>query len=174
MSADGTRLYNIFFFSDPVAYQLNAAVDRDIAAERKPLAITAVNESIATSISRYLPPPLRKQLEGKPQRPGTIRLPSGLEMVGSNGQEKLEGSRGERRFSALNPHGSIDFFLPSAGPSEYIDMITSHASYWTDASFAAFLVAEIFSTRLDLMRTGLGLAESVGALSLGPVDVQQS
>jgi hypothetical protein len=38
-------------------------------------------------------------------------------------------------------------------------MITAHASYWTDPSFAAFLLAEIFSTRLDLMRTGMGLAE---------------
>lgn len=37
-------------------------------------------------------------------------------------------------------------------------MITSHASYWADASFAAFLLTETFSTRLDLMRTGLGLA----------------
>lgn len=42
-----------------------------------------------------------------------------------------------------------------------IDMITAHASYWTDPSFAAFLLAETFSTRLDLVRTGLGLAEQI-------------
>jgi hypothetical protein len=41
------------------------------------------------------------------------------------------------------------------------DMITSHASYWTDPSFASFLIAETFSTRLDLLRTGLGLAEDI-------------
>jgi hypothetical protein len=97
-------------------------------------------------------------------------------MSGPSGEERLEGSRGERRFSALNPHGNIDFYLPSAGVSEYLgeqppayrgtradaaDMITAHASYWSDASFAAFLLAEIFSTRLDLMRTGMGLAEQV-------------
>ena len=40
-------------------------------------------------------------------------------------------------------------------------MITAHASYWTDASFAAFLLAEIFSTRLDMMRTGMGLAQQM-------------
>jgi len=40
-------------------------------------------------------------------------------------------------------------------------MITAHASYWTDASFAAFLLAEIFSTRLDVMRTGMGLAQQI-------------
>lgn len=38
------------------------------------------------------------------------------------------------------------------------DMLTAHLSYWTDSSFAAFLLTEIFSTRLDIMRTGMGLA----------------
>ena len=79
-------------------------------------------------------------------------------MRGPSGEERLEGSRAERRFSALNPHGNIDFYLPSAGVSEYLDMITAHASYWSDASFAAFLLTEIFSTRMDLLRTGMGLA----------------
>lgn len=40
-------------------------------------------------------------------------------------------------------------------------MITSHASYWSDASFAAFLLAETFSTRLDQIRTGMGLAQKL-------------
>jgi hypothetical protein len=110
----------VFFYTDPVAYQLNAAVDRQLATSRKPLAITSVTSSITSSISRYLPTALRKQIEGKPQRPGAIRLPSGLEMLGPNGEERLEGSRGERRFSALNPHGNVDFFLPTSGPSEYL------------------------------------------------------
>lgn len=102
-------------------------------------------------------------------------------MAGPDGEEKLQGSRGERRFSALNPHGNVDFFLPSAGVNEYLgeislklkhpenrtfasnkintsDMLTAHLSYWTDSSFAAFLLTEIFSTRLDIMRTGMGLA----------------
>lgn len=150
-------LYNIFYFTDPVAYQLNAAIDRELAKTRKPLAITPVNGTIASSLSHYLPASLRQQLEGKPHRPGAIRLPSGLEMLGPNGREQLEGSRAERRGSALNPHGSVDFFLPS-GPSEYLDMVTAHANYWSDPSFAAFIVTEVFSERLDRLRTGLGLA----------------
>ena len=40
-------------------------------------------------------------------------------------------------------------------------MITAHASYWSDPSFAAFILAETFSTRLDLVRTGMGLADQV-------------
>lgn len=35
-----------------------------------------------------------------------------------------ETDRGRRRFAALNPHGTLDFYLPSEGFSEYIDMVT--------------------------------------------------
>lgn len=41
-------------------------------------------------------------------------------MSGPEGEERLQGSRGERRFSALNPHGNVDFVLPSGGVSEYL------------------------------------------------------
>jgi hypothetical protein len=41
-------------------------------------------------------------------------------MAGPEGEERLQGSRGERRFSALNPHGNVDFELPSGGVSEYL------------------------------------------------------
>ncbi|OXC69532.1 hypothetical protein AYX13_01699 [Cryptococcus neoformans] len=161
-------LYNVFYHTDPIAYQLNAAVDSQLASQRPPLAIMSmtapfyapVADSIS-SISRYIPAILgggggNDIRSGN--RPGFFRLPSGIEMTGPNGEEKLQGSRGERRFSALNPHGNVDFFLPSAGVNEYLDMLTAHLSYWTDSSFAAFLLTEIFSTRLDLMRTGMGLA----------------
>jgi hypothetical protein len=119
-------LYNVFYLSDPVAYRLNATVDSRLASSRPPLAINLVIMTVPTSISRYLPPPLRKQLEEKSARQGTIRLPSGLEMSGPNGEEQLKGSRGECRFSALNPHGNIDFYLPSSGPSEYLGGSTYH------------------------------------------------
>jgi len=161
-------LYNIFYYTDPVAYQINAAVDVKLAKKRPPLAITsvtapfyaAVTDSFGT-IARYLPAYLGGGGSGdkKPQRPGAIRLPSGIEMTGPSGEERLEGSRGERRFSALNPHGNVDFYLPSGGVSDYLDMVTAHASYWADPSFAAFLLAETFSTRLDVLRTGMGLAQ---------------
>jgi hypothetical protein len=190
MSIDS--LYNVFYPTDPIAYMLNAAVDSKLAKTRQPLAITSVtagfyatvSEGFGT-ISRYMPslPAFvsgsnTNTPEKKTARPSVIRLPSGIEMSGSKGEERLEGSRGERRFSALNPHGTIDFYLTAAGVNEYlgkshsssrvkykssdaIDMITAHASYWTDASFAAFLLAETFSTRLDLVRTGMGLAQQV-------------
>lgn len=123
-------IYNIFYFTDPVAYMLNAAVDVQLASEKKPLPITSVTAPFYAavtsgigSLARYMAVPSifgSSTDDGKPRRPGVIRLPSGIEMSGPNGEERLEGSRGERRFSALNPHGNIDFFLPGAGPSEYL------------------------------------------------------
>jgi hypothetical protein len=126
-------LYNVFYPTDPIAYMLNAAVDCKLASKRQPLAITsvtapffsAVSDSFGT-ISKYLPAFVSGgAADKKPVRPGAIRLPSGIEMTGPNGEERLEGSRGERRFSALNPHGNVDFYLPAAGPSEYL-------GGWTD------------------------------------------
>nr|XP_031862276.1 uncharacterized protein CI109_002241 [Kwoniella shandongensis]KAA5529348.1 hypothetical protein CI109_002241 [Kwoniella shandongensis] len=116
-------LYNIFYFTDPIAYTLNAAVDAKLAGKRPPLAITSVTAPFYapvtnsfSAISSYLPSMLGGgPSDKKPVRPGVIRLPSGIEMSGPHGEERLEGSRGERRFSALNPHGNVDFFLPSAG-----------------------------------------------------------
>lgn len=45
-------------------------------------------------------------------------------MSGPEGEERLQGSRGERRFSALNPHGNVDFVLPSGGVSEYLGALS--------------------------------------------------
>lgn len=57
-------------------------------------------------------------------------------MAGPNGEEKLQGSRGERRFSALNPHGNVDFFLPSAGVNEYLGKISSRPTDTEHRTFA--------------------------------------
>ena len=87
-------LYNIFYYTDPVAYQLNAAVDVRLAAERPPLAITSVTAPFYASVTdsfgtiqRYLPAYLGGGgSEKKPIRPGAIRLPSGIEVRNSYGQ----------------------------------------------------------------------------------------
>lgn len=56
------------------------------------------------------------------------------------------GSMAERRFAALNPRGSIDFYLPTISVNDYLDMITAHGNYWSDPNFAAFLLSETCST----------------------------
>ncbi|KAK0522882.1 hypothetical protein OC834_006115 [Tilletia horrida] len=56
---------------------------------------------------------------------------------------KLE--RGQARLNALNPHGRVDFVIPSDGLSEYLEMIGAHMSYWTSTAFATFILSQTFS-----------------------------
>lgn len=71
------------------------------------------------------------------------------------------GSVAERRFAALNPRGSIDFYLPTISVNDYLDMITAHGNYWSDPNFAAFLLSETFSAPT--------LAETEGGLDKAQV-----
>lgn len=48
--------------------------------------------------------------------------------------------------------------------SEYYDALTAHGDYWGDSSFAAFILAEIFANKEDLIRTGMGAPASQAAL----------
>lgn len=69
------------------------------------------------------------------------------------------GSVAERRFAALNPRGSIDFYLPTISVNDYLDMITAHGNYWSDPNFAAFLLSETFSSPADEISSNDGLAK---------------
>jgi len=157
-------IYNIFHPSDPIAYLLNPCVDSKKGKDMAPSVIRNVNTyGLSTLSSRMfkmfdgLPYPFQSSSPtASPSRPGAAeRATSGYEMGGT--PDVSEGSKAERRFQALNPHGTLDFQLPTEGLSEYVDMITAHASYWADPNFAAFLLAEIFARKGDLARTGLGL-----------------
>ncbi|CED84749.1 Phosphatidic acid-preferring phospholipase A1, contains DDHD domain [Phaffia rhodozyma] len=166
-----SSLYNVFHPSDPIAYMLNACVDAKKARTMEPLLISNVTAGLLSTFSdsmgrgmgslsqifNGLPNPFGGSGSSQLKRPETIRLPSGVELTGGVGFERLKGTRAERRFSALNPHGNIDFCLQSTGiVSEYYDLLTAHGDYWTDSSFAAFVLSEIFATKEDLVRTGMG------------------
>ncbi len=184
------------------------------------------------AISQYLPTlpyfsssPSKQAAETKAaKKPSLLRLPSGIEvgaddgsglgtladgaakqMSGPEGEERLQGSRAERRLNALNPHGNIDFVLPSGGVSEYLGESArcrlSHAQAdrcrsqtpsramhptgptrilgrsFSQVSQPAGIhsapakrsppTAEIFSKKLDMLRTGMGLANP----SMVPEDI---
>ncbi|KAK0547275.1 hypothetical protein OC846_004921 [Tilletia horrida] len=53
--------------------------------------------------------------------------------------------RGQARLNALNPHGRVDFMIPSDGLSEYIEMIGAHMSYWTSSAFATFILTQTYA-----------------------------
>ena len=77
----------------------------------------------------------------KPRRPAMPSRPKTKRQITSEldraGLRRFE--RAEARMLALNPQGSIDFYLSPEGFSQYYDMILSHASYWHDARFATFV-----------------------------------
>ncbi|KAG8812689.1 hypothetical protein FRC19_002992 [Serendipita sp. 401] len=152
-------VYNIFQLSDPIAYKLNACVDSARAAELPPIAIPSITGTLLGSFQKGVSKIIDGLFSSAPTQSGTATPKESEEIVFElgGGPDKLQGSRAERRFAALNPHGAIDFYLPGEGGiSEYVDMITAHSSYWGDSSLAAFILAEIFARKEDLARTGLG------------------
>ncbi|CAO1616816.1 unnamed protein product [Parajaminaea phylloscopi] len=60
-------------------------------------------------------------------------------------------AKAERRFRALNPHGTLDFyFSSSSGASaawggEYISMLSAHNGYWTSNSFVSLVLTQLHS-----------------------------
>ncbi|KAL5524599.1 hypothetical protein ACEPAF_9739 [Sanghuangporus sanghuang] len=153
-------VYNIFNPSDPIAYLLNATVDARKARELPPSVIKTVTTpmftSFSTRVSRLfegvVPSSSRSRSPSRPRMPPNS--PSGFELGGAT--DVSEASKEERRFMALNPHGTLDFVLPSEGNlSSYFDMVTAHSAYWSDPNLAAFILAEIFARKEDLARTGL-------------------
>ncbi|KIJ54720.1 hypothetical protein M422DRAFT_41955 [Sphaerobolus stellatus SS14] len=164
-------IYNVFHPSDPIAYLLNPCVDSEAAKNLPPSTVPSFNASVMSGLSQRVTrmfedvmprsfgssPPLSRA--GSPtRRPAPGRsVPSTFELSGPTGTtQALEGSRAERRFAALNPHGTVDFQLNSEGTfSEYVDMLTAHTSYWKDPNLAAFILVELFANQWDLARTGL-------------------
>jgi len=162
-------IYNIFNPADPIAYLINPCVDSRRAKDLPPSVIRNTNTALFTNFSSrvtkifegistpfYSSSP-RSDSSSRPMSPAGGR---GFELGGPS--ETIDGTKEERRFLALNPRGTLDFSLPSEGNlSDYFDMITAHSSYWSDSNLAAFMLAEIFARKEDLLRTGLGV-ESVG------------
>ncbi|KAL5632399.1 hypothetical protein ACGC1H_005381 [Rhizoctonia solani] len=162
-------LYNIFNPSDPIAYLLNACVDSEFAKTMKQSTIPSVGTTtLATLGSRItkmfdgfaLPLSTSRAASPSPKSRKQEEDTEALDM--GNGDGVIGHSRGdsraERRFRALNPHGTLDFALPNEGTiSDYVDMITAHGDYWADANLATFVLTEIFARKEDLLRTGMSL-----------------
>jgi hypothetical protein len=184
-------LYNVFYTTDPVAYALNPTVDVAVAKTRPPLDIPSVAKSSFPSLpplpalpqmpqmpqmpdlAQYLPSYFGGSSgssgsggKGKPLKDAGAGgagadADAGIELTGGE-PAQLAGTRGERRFAALNPRGSIDFSLPTSAVNDYLDMVTAHGNYWTDANFAAFILAETFASPADAARTSVGVDKGKG------------
>ncbi|KAL7410798.1 DDHD domain-containing protein [Mrakia frigida] len=158
------RIYNIFEPADPVAYMLNATVDGSLGRKIEPISIPSATQSTLDSVfgsfselAKSLPtlpdlsslpaPPWSTSKDEGVSEKKTPRFPEQKVLRQTESEKAQTLSLAEQRFLALNPHGSVDFFLPapSTSVSEYLDMISAHGLYWSDPSFAAFLLTEVFS-----------------------------
>ncbi|KAG8690205.1 hypothetical protein FRC09_012073 [Ceratobasidium sp. 395] len=173
-------IYNIFNASDPIAYLLNPCVDSQHAKSMSQVTIPSVGTTVLTTIgsrvarifdgvtfpmsspvSRSSSPGPRAKAAAKAkawaEREDSV-APGEMMDLGETDETRKGDSRAERRFRALNPHGNIDYALPSEGAiSDYVDMITAHGDYWSDPNLASFVLTEIFASKEDLLRTGIGM-----------------
>ncbi|CAE6504476.1 unnamed protein product [Rhizoctonia solani] len=167
-------LYNIFNPSDPIAYLLNACVDSEFAKTMKQSTIPSVGTTTLATIGSRITKmfdgfalPLSNSRAASPAPKSRTKKDEDMETLDLGNEERVVGqsrgdSRAERRFRALNPHGTIDFALPNEGTiSDYVDMITAshraHGDYWADTNLATFVLTEIFARKEDLLRTGMSL-----------------
>jgi hypothetical protein len=81
-----------------------------------------------------------QETAGAPQRPQLSRPKTKRQFTSELDLAGLKRfNRAEQRMLALNPQGSIDFYMPAEGFSQYYEMLLSHASYWHDVRFATFV-----------------------------------
>ncbi|EJU03322.1 hypothetical protein DACRYDRAFT_99599 [Dacryopinax primogenitus] len=103
------------------------------------------------------------EAEKKEREPAGAQSISAIDMAPSPeviAQRRKE--RAEKRFKALNPHGTLDYVLPrQSNMSEYLEMISAHATYWADPNLSSFILTEISASKEDLVRTGLSIDEPV-------------
>jgi hypothetical protein len=149
-----SRIYNVFYSTDPIANAVNAAVEVATARNRPPLPIPGRPYSG--------PIPLLSALSTLPPLPALPTFPQSLPplrdwhtLLPGYGKKAPEAKAapptpqmilGEKRFAELNPHGTIDFVLPSTALNNYLESVTAHLNYWTDPTFAAFITVEMFAS----------------------------
>lgn len=136
------NVYNIINPYDPVAYQMNAAVDSAYSASLKQAVIPSATPGwfgVGTKSSTLFGP--ASGTVKKP--PGMPRLPSNVEMETHNfSREEIA----EKRMYLLNDNGQIDFFLRYGGGAfeiQYLTMLSAHSSYWLLKDFVRMVVTEV-------------------------------
>ncbi|RKF57272.1 putative phospholipase [Erysiphe neolycopersici] len=146
------NIYNVMHYNDPIAYRLNATVDRKYAESLKEAQLPTTSIGLFGNIGRAIRSitpgiiiPVQEILEEakEPLNPlSTAHLPSNMEMeVHDFNREKIA----EMKFNLLNDNGQIDWYMNSGrGPLEiqYINMLGAHSSYWINSDFVRLVVVE--------------------------------
>lgn len=145
------NIYNILAKEDPIAYLLNGTIDPIYASSLKMAHVPSMASSWAKSIGDAMRGLVPLGTAPRPTdisapvitKPPTFRLPSQLELeVHDFTREEVA----ERKAFLLNDNGQVDFYLRSGtGPLElqYVNMLSAHTSYWTNADLVRLLCVEI-------------------------------
>ncbi|ELU37663.1 DDHD domain-containing protein [Rhizoctonia solani AG-1 IA] len=176
-------LYNIFNPSDPIVSPQPLCRFRTMKQSTIPSVGTTTLATLGSRITKMFDGfalPLSGSRAASPAPKSRAKQEESMEALDLGGEDRLVGqargeSRAERRFRALNSHGTIDFALPSEGTiSDYVGKshlvfetsvafanrlagIRYDHYYWADSSLATFVLTEIFARKEDLLRTGMSL-----------------
>lgn len=142
------NLYNIMHTTDPIAYRVNATVDKGLANSLKIASIPNASASFWQSFSSVFrwssAPSLASTTAAAPTRPAAVtKLPSNVEL---ETHDFTREEIAEKRMLLLNDNGQIDYFLSGGGGPlniQYLNMLSAHSSYWTLTDFVRFIVIEI-------------------------------
>ncbi|RKF76897.1 putative ddhd domain protein [Golovinomyces cichoracearum] len=147
------NIYNVIHFNDPIAYRLNATVDRKYAEGLKeaqlPTTTVGLFESIGRAMRSITPGIVSahdettdEEAESPSRHISMAHLPANMEMeVHDFSREEIA----EKKFNLLNDNGQIDWYMNSGrGPLEiqYINMLGAHSSYWVNPDFVRMVLVE--------------------------------
>lgn len=151
------NIYNIINGYDPVAYQMNAAVDRDYATSLRKAHIPNNTPSYwfpagTSNTTRWFGggygyPTTATGDVGSRDIPVLPRLPSNVELEVHNfTREEIA----EKRMTLLNDNGQIDYFVKYGGGTfeiQYLTMLGAHSAYWGLRDFIRMVVIEVGRAR---------------------------
>lgn len=138
------NFYNIMHYNDPIAYRMNAAVDKMYADSLKIAQLPNTSIGFIETLVKAITPGSGSNdgLVGTQLPRSVARLPSQLEMeVHDFSREEVA----EKKFYLLNDNGQVDWYTNAGSgmlDNQYINMLGAHSSYWTSLDFIRLIVTE--------------------------------
>lgn len=134
------EIYNVFYATDPIAYQMNATVDSGFAKSLPPTQIPSTTAPFFSSLRFPFSSTSTSQAE-LADRPDLKSLPSQVEL---ETHDFTRETLADQRMRLLNENGTLDYVLPTSGyiDNQYLSMVYAHQGYWDSKEFARLVVIE--------------------------------
>ena len=133
----------IYSVNDPISLRLSATVDPQYARIMAP--VTLPRNTIDMIVALEQPKlSIKKWTEKQKEQESSDQQDTPVAERTSTDVKALEHA--ERRFSALNPYGAIDYAVETSRVNQftqYLDMFQAHMCYWNSVPFANFLLRQL-------------------------------